>query len=101
MKQKYSPKHKSIRQRPGRSSELIRIRDINLIRRYYFWSEIKRRRLDDVLEILSKKEFFISEQTIWRIIKKNHGMIAQLRNGEELESVPDPEDKNKLTLFEH
>lgn len=99
---KNAPKPRRIpnRNRPGRSSELIHIRNINLVKRYYYWSEIKRLRLDDVLEILSKKEFFISEQTIWNIIKKNHEMISRLRNGELAELGDSVQNKNQLTLFD-
>lgn len=32
--------------------------------RYYYWTEIKRRRFDDVLKILSDNEFFVEERTI-------------------------------------
>lgn len=32
--------------------------------RYYYWTEIKRRRFDDVLRILSDNEFFVEERTI-------------------------------------
>lgn len=32
--------------------------------RYYYWTEIKRRRFDDVLGILSDNEFFVEERTI-------------------------------------
>lgn len=32
--------------------------------RYYYWTEIKRRRFDDVLKILSDNEFFVDERTI-------------------------------------
>lgn len=32
--------------------------------RYYYWTELQRRRFDDVLKILSDNEFFIEERTI-------------------------------------
>ena len=48
----------------GRSSELIEKRNEALLRRYYYWTEIKRRRFDDVLRILSDNEFFVEERTI-------------------------------------
>lgn len=35
-----------------------------LTARYYYWTEIKRRRFDDVLRILSDNEFFVEERTI-------------------------------------
>ncbi len=48
----------------GRSQELIRQRDEKLALRLYFHTEVKRRRFDDVLNILSE-EFFISPTTIY------------------------------------
>ena len=35
-----------------------------LTARYYYWTEVKRRRFDDVLKILSDQEFFVEERTI-------------------------------------
>lgn len=35
-----------------------------MIARYYYWTEIRRRRYDDVMSILSEQEFFIEERTI-------------------------------------
>ena len=53
----------------GRSSELIKKRDAALIRRYHYWTEVQRLRFDDALRILSKEEFFLSEQRIMTIIR--------------------------------
>ena len=39
--------------------------------RYYYWTEIKRRRFDDVLRILSDNEFFVEERTIRMIFTMN------------------------------
>jgi hypothetical protein len=55
----------------GRSSVLITKRDRALIARYYFWTEIKRRRYDDTLAILQNQEFFISERRIENIIRES------------------------------
>ncbi len=55
----------------GRSKYLISLRDETLLRRYYYWTEIQRRRFDDVLKILAEKEFFISEARIMAIIREN------------------------------
>jgi hypothetical protein len=86
--------------RKGRSSKLIHLRDICLIKRYYDLNEIKRIRLDDVLHILSTKEFFISEQRIWSIVRHNTDMLDTLAHGETID-CPHTESKNKeqLTLF--
>ena len=44
--------------------KLVNKRNYLLIARYYYWTEIIRARFDDVLKILSKKEFFVTERTI-------------------------------------
>ena len=62
----------------GRDKNLIRLRDEKLIKRYYYWTEFKRRRFDDVLNILSKEEFFISEQRVDLIIRKNNDYLNKL-----------------------
>jgi hypothetical protein len=86
--------------RKGRSSKLIHLRDIFLMKRYYDLSEVKRIRLDDVLHILSTKEFFISEQRIWSIVRSNTDMLDTLARGEEIDVPgPDTKDKDQLTLF--
>lgn len=53
----------------GRNKELIKKRDEQLCRRYYFWTEVKRLRFDDALRILSEQEFFISEERIMAVIR--------------------------------
>ncbi|BDD07503.1 hypothetical protein [Aureibacter tunicatorum] len=63
-------KNKAYCQR-GRNSDLIERRNKALIQRFYYWTEVKRRRFDDTLKILSLDEFFISEYTIENIIKRN------------------------------
>lgn len=48
------------------TSRKVRIEKRNrvLIARYYYWTELKRRRFDDVIGILSDQEFFVEERTI-------------------------------------
>ena len=53
----------------GRDRKLIELRDAALCRRYYYWTEKQRLRFDDALKILSRKEFFISEERIMSIIR--------------------------------
>lgn len=55
----------------GRSKELISRRDEMLLRRYHYWTEKQRLRFDDALKVLSRDEFFISEERIMAIIRKN------------------------------
>lgn len=42
----------------GRDKELITERNKRIYERYFYWTEIKRIRFDDALQILSKREFF-------------------------------------------
>lgn len=42
----------------------VDVRNRTLIARYYYWTEIRRRRFDDVMNILSAQEFFVEERTI-------------------------------------
>ena len=54
----------------GRNKELVRLRDEALCRRYYYWTEVRRLRFDDALRVLSRREFFISEERITAIIRR-------------------------------
>ena len=54
----------------GRDKILIELRDEALCRRYYYWTEERRLRFDDALTLLSKREFFISEERIMSIIRR-------------------------------
>lgn len=35
-----------------------------MIARYYYWTEIRRLRFDDVMKVLSTQEFFVEDRTI-------------------------------------
>ncbi len=61
----------------GRNPDLISLRDQKLIERYYYWTEIRRRRFDDVLKILSVEEFFIAEKTIEDLLRINNDKIQE------------------------
>lgn len=61
----------------GRDSELIALRDKKLIERFVFWYEVQKVRLDETLRILSREEFFISEQRIWCIVKEAKGIYSE------------------------
>ena len=54
----------------GRDKNLIELRDEALCRRYYYWTEVRRLRFDDALKVLSRQEFFISEERIMSIIRR-------------------------------
>ena len=54
----------------GRDKELITERNKRIYERYFYWTEIKRIRFDDALQILSKREFFLSESRLMQIIRE-------------------------------
>lgn len=49
-----------------------------LAARYYYWTELKRRRFDDVLKILSDSEFFVEERTISNTLVEQDDFYHQL-----------------------
>ena len=79
----------------GRDGELIARRDAALLRRYYYWTETQRLRFDDTLRVLSRNEFFISEERIMAILRR------KLREGEAPRSYRLPRvRKPKITVQE-
>lgn len=62
----------------GRSSNLIKLRNEALLRRYYYWTEVRRHRFDDTYRILSEEEFFLSVDRIRAIIHANIGMLDNM-----------------------
>ncbi len=62
----------------GRDKTLIELRDEALLRRYYYWTEVQRLRFDDALRILSRQEFFISEERIMSIIRRKCDMLKEI-----------------------
>jgi hypothetical protein len=65
----------------GRSSRLICRRDELLIIRYYYHTEIKRLRFDDVLKTLSEDEFFIEKSTILNRLGKHSRKLEDMYTG--------------------
>ena len=57
----------------------INRRNHTLLARYFYWSEIKRIRFDDVIRILENSEFFVEYQTISRIITSYDGYYAFIK----------------------
>lgn len=62
----------------GRNPKLIILRNKALIARFYYWTEIQRRRFDDVIEILEHNEFFLTSTQITRIIRADDKYYDQL-----------------------
>lgn len=83
----------------GRDSELIAMRNEELLRRYYYWTEIKRLRFDDTFHQLSTREFFISEERIRTIVNQNYEFLQELdreyRSGKNMEEKPPMSSKRK------
>ena len=77
----------------GREKELIKRRDEALCRRYYYWTEVQRLRFDDALKVLSKEEFFISEERILAIIRRKCKELDDIAV-----SIPVRIKKPRLTL---
>jgi hypothetical protein len=49
-----------------------------MVARYYYWTEIRRRRFDDVMRILSDDEFFIEYQTISKALMEHSDYLEGL-----------------------
>lgn len=79
----------------GRDKTLIELRDEALLRRYYYWTEVQRLRFDDALRILSRQEFFISEERIMAIIRRKCDMLKEIA----LKPVPKVK-KPRLTVVQ-
>lgn len=83
----------------GRDTELVALRNEELLRRYYYWTEIKRLRFDDTYRILSTREFFISEERIRTIVNQNYEFLQELdreyRSGKNTEDKPPMPPKRK------
>lgn len=60
--------------RPARLMERNRV----LVARYYYWTEIKRRRSDDVEQILIDQEFFVDYRTIWNTLLAHGDYLSEL-----------------------
>lgn len=58
--------------------ERLEHRNMILTARYYYWTEIKRRRFDDVLKILADREFFVDERTVSNILVDNNTYFNRL-----------------------
>jgi hypothetical protein len=84
--------------RKGRSTDLIHLRNIKIVKVFYKLSEIDRRRLDDVLLIMETQEFFLCQRTIWDIIRANTDMLDALSRGESIDETLVKQTINQLAL---
>lgn len=58
--------------------ERIDKRNRTIVARYYYWTELKRRRFDDVLQMMSDNEFFVEERTISNALLNNDELLHQM-----------------------
>jgi hypothetical protein len=62
---------------PSRRDRIGR-RNRIMVARYYYWTEIRRRRFDDVIRILSNDEFFVEYRTISNAILEHSDYLNSL-----------------------
>jgi hypothetical protein len=77
MKHKASSREGSARRSVARNNR-TQARNKAVIARYYYWTEIRRRRFDDVMRILSSGEFFIEDRTICNILSVMSDYLSEL-----------------------
>lgn len=53
-------------------------RDRLVASRFWYWSEVKRVRYDDVLRILGEREFFLDERTVQRALLRAADVVSGL-----------------------
>ena len=64
----------------GVSSRTDRVNSRNrvLTARFYYWTELQRRRFDDVLRILADREFFVEERTISNALLQQDEFLTKM-----------------------
>lgn len=64
-----------------RQKELLLNRDIAIVHKFYELYDVKRMRMDDVLDVMSKQYFFLNTNYIYSLIfynKKNNDLYSSL-----------------------
>ena len=67
-----------VMKRKGRDSQLIARRNAKILERFIYWTEEQRLRSDDAVKILSEIEFFLTEQTIMKVLNDAYGDNVQV-----------------------
>lgn len=62
----------------GRNPQLQQLRNRAIAARFYYYTELQRRRYDDVMWIMVHHEFFFTEQVISNALKDEDGYLCQL-----------------------
>jgi len=58
--------------------------------RFYYWTEVRRRRFDDVMHILSEHEFFVDERSIMDVLRGVSHYLSDLHTRRETAGAPPP-----------
>lgn len=53
-----------------RNGDLVKARNEEMARRYYYLTEVRRMRHDDAMRQLSRQEFYLSESTILAVLRR-------------------------------
>lgn len=53
-------------------------RNITMTARYYYWTELKRRRFDDTIRILADREFFVEDRTVTNALMEHDSFFREL-----------------------
>lgn len=56
----------------------VRKRNRAMTARYYYWTELCRRREDDVRRLLCDNEFFVEERTVANVLADQNDYLAEL-----------------------
>ena len=59
-------------------TDRVNARNRVLTARFYYWTELQRRRFDDVLRILADREFFVEERTVANALLQQDEFLARL-----------------------
>lgn len=54
----------------GRDQKLLAARNAKILERFIYWTEEQRLRSDDAITILANQEFFLTEQTILKVLNE-------------------------------
>lgn len=65
--------------RPGRSENLMALRNKCLLNRYFYYGFYKRKTYDDILNLLVA-EFFITAERISRIVQQNTTVLREMKD---------------------
>lgn len=76
----------------GRDKELIAARNAKILERFIYWTEDQMMRSDKAIVILSQQEFFLTEQTIMKVLRE-----AYSQDGKKVQVVFHQPKPPKLT----